>query len=250
MLPPAYCLTLAQTPERTAKAQKRFEKAGIPVQFVNGIHGGALGILGGYPMHQRDDSTSVDRLKQLIKHRTGFTESHDGIREYLAAIDRKGYFLAPGKLALALGHLMIWEMARIQGYREFLVFEDDVILPDNFLEKYADARLELPSGWDLLYLEHCCCDDTPVSPGSVIAGERYPMCMAAYLVNQKAINTLIDSLYPLNAPIDILIRVRALPNLNHFVTTPKLCNQESASGIAPPVPCSLDYYSDISKYYI
>ncbi len=45
-IPPAYCITCEQTPERRPVAEKHFADAGLSVAFVQGIHGRTWGLSG------------------------------------------------------------------------------------------------------------------------------------------------------------------------------------------------------------
>lgn len=212
--PPAYCITLRQTPERTAAAQLQFEREGIPVKFFYGIHGLAHGIEPMYPMH------------------------HNGTEQD----PNTPYYQAPGKLAINLNHYFVWEMARLLEHEAVLIFEDDVMLPPSFVDAFWLTMRDLPSDWDMLYLEHCCGDDTPEAPGRRVK-RAVPMCLAAYLVRDRALEILLKSQEPMNAPVDILMAVRALPHLNTYITTPKLVRQGSFEGLCPAVPCVDGFYS-------
>ena len=46
-----YCISLRETPERTARVQAEFEREGVPVTWVWGVYGKSMRIKSEIPMH-------------------------------------------------------------------------------------------------------------------------------------------------------------------------------------------------------
>jgi len=49
-------------------------------------------------------------------------------------------------------HLQILERAMSEGYRSYMVLEDDAMFADNFMQKYDNFINDLPPDWDMFYL--------------------------------------------------------------------------------------------------
>ena len=60
--------------------------------------------------------------------------------------------LDPGEIGCFISHLRIFNRIRRENLPYALIFEDDAIFCDNFLEKYSKILEELPSDTDILYL--------------------------------------------------------------------------------------------------
>lgn len=114
-----FCISLelgpeAQHPERLQAAKQEFEKHGIMVEFVAGIDGRKLDI----PEPPSRDGDSVVRKADM---------------------------------GCTLSHLKVVKMAKERGLQNYCVFEDDVILADNFQEQFARNIAQLPP-YRLIYL--------------------------------------------------------------------------------------------------
>lgn len=115
-----YCITLelaagSSHPERLIAARSEFEKHGIEVEFVQGIDGRILDI----PEPPSSDGDSVVRKTDM---------------------------------GCTLSHLMIAEKALKAGLKNYLVFEDDVMLKEGFNDHFSSYISQLKNDWDLLYL--------------------------------------------------------------------------------------------------
>lgn len=190
-----YCIALRETPERTARVQAEFEREGVPVTWVWGIFGKAMEIKSETPMHS-------------------------------------DYFVNRGVTALVLSHHMAWNMAQHDGADEFMVFEDDVVLPENFLAKWAAIRAKVPDEVDGVYLQSCCVDDQKWKQKyrDELYDVRYPLCTAAIWWRQRAIPTLVEYTKPANTPVDILLEQKTLRHLKVLTVLPELVSQLTLQG--------------------
>jgi GR25 family glycosyltransferase involved in LPS biosynthesis len=60
--------------------------------------------------------------------------------------------LDPGEIGCFLSHLRVFNEIRRENLPYAVIFEDDAIFCDNFLEKYSKLMEELPSDTDILYI--------------------------------------------------------------------------------------------------
>jgi len=190
-----YCISLRETPERTARVKAEFEREGVPVTWVWGIFGKSMEIKSETPMH------SV-------------------------------YFVNRGVTALVLSHHFAWNMAQHDQAEEFMVFEDDVVLPENFLAKWATIRAKVGDEIDGVYLQSCCVDDQKWKQKyhDELWDVRYPLCTAAIWWRQRAIPTLVEHTKPANTPVDILLEQKALRHLKVLTVLPELVSQLTLQG--------------------
>lgn len=190
-----YCISLRETPERTARVQQEFEREGVPVTWVWGIYGKSMQIKSEIPMHS-------------------------------------DYFVTRGATALVLSHHMAWNLAEHDQADEFMVFEDDVVLPENFLERWAAIRAKVDDDVDGVYLQSCCVDDQKWKRKhrDELWDVRYPLCTAAIWWRARAIPTLIEYTKPANTPVDILLEQKVLPKLKVLTVLPELVSQLTLQG--------------------
>ena len=74
--------------------------------------------------------------------------NHPDIKKYFAT----NHELSPRQIGCALSHIKIWEDAVKNNYENILIFEDDVIIPPDFLAKLEPVVNELPDDWNMLLL--------------------------------------------------------------------------------------------------
>ncbi len=108
-----FCINLDRRVDRKADAEAEFKKFGIEVEFVSGIDGKTIDI----PTIISRDSTIVSR----------------------------------GDLGCTLSHLKVARIAKAKGLRNYLVFEDDVELHNDFNTVFEEYFLQVPQDWQMLY---------------------------------------------------------------------------------------------------
>lgn len=116
-----FCVTLKSTPERERLAREQFERLKLKVEFFYGVDGRNL---------------NLDTLCVYATDEPG--KEHWKIRN--------------GVVGCSLSHTLLWRVAHLKGYSEFIIFEDDVTLPDDFKKQFETAYSELPPAWGLFYL--------------------------------------------------------------------------------------------------
>ncbi len=134
----AYVITLKETPERFQKVNAFAEAAGLRLNVWPGV------------------IVTKELEKKLPELGVGTTNfrSRDGLRFNYGTI---GAFLAFRGL---LRH--IYEKGLRTGGT--LVFQDDVIIPPDFLAKLEAIQADVPSDWDMLYLDKVAVDGVLVKP--------------------------------------------------------------------------------------
>lgn len=113
--------------------------------------------------------------------------------------------LRNGELGCSMSHAGIWKDALSNGYQYILVFEDDVLLDEQFELKLNHVLQEIQGNFDWVYLYNTW-DYRPAEPFSdklekVIAS----LGTQAYLLNTKAISRLLPYVEEFNFPIDVVM---------------------------------------------
>lgn len=204
-----FCITLKGSTARKEACQKRFDEAGIHVEFFDGVDGRKMGL-----------EASIPYMVDQPNWKPG---------------DGPMYFMAPGHIGCQLSHMFLWNTLRHIEDDEFVIFEDDVILCDKFQETFDKLRADAPKDWSVLFLGHCCLPTQHriITPG-LVETNYPPLCTHAYCVKKPALEHLFRTNMVSWGPIDIQIRARSLPNLRFYSMVPPLVDQLSIRGDNTP----------------
>ena len=102
---------------------------------------------------------NLDKRKDRLEHiKKQFSEYDISFRR-VSAVDGhqcknkpENASINDGEWGCTLSHIKVLKNARKNGYEQFLVFEDDVVFEDNFLERFENYYKQLPSKWEMFYL--------------------------------------------------------------------------------------------------
>lgn len=113
--------------------------------------------------------------------------------------------LKNGELGCAMSHLSVWKDSLAKNYSTILVFEDDVILDNEFESRLTSLLAEIDNNYDWVYLYNTW-DYRPVKPISdtlvkVIAS----LGTQAYLIKTEALSRLIPFVQEFEFPIDVIM---------------------------------------------
>ena len=196
-----FCITLPETPERTAKAKAHFASRQLDVQFFNGIHAEKFGL--------------------------------SNVFTYEVDNPGSGYNIGFKPTGIWLSHYMLWGALNLLQDDHYLILEVDAEFPENWRGRVEKAIADAPNDFDMLYIGSCCCGGQKQTH---IAGEvfdvRYPQCLHAYVVAKKALPVLLETQRKVYAPIDISLTFHSHPLLKVFTVLPRIVNQFAT--IIPP----------------
>ena len=202
-VPRTFCITLRETPERKETAKKYFETLGLNVEFFEGVHGQSFG------------------LKTTIPNYN--------------VIPGREYFIPQGAVGCILSHLMLWNVLQHLPEEEFLILEDDIIVPDDYAAKFDKLKSELPADWEICFVgwspagnEYSKVPSTHITENIVVTT---PVCTHAYMVKKSAIKTLIETNQLAWDALDHQILRRSLPKMKHYAFSPPLITQRSVTNI-------------------
>lgn len=193
-----FCLTLKDTPKRKEYALQHFKENKLDVEFFEGINGEKFGL-----------RTSIP-----------FTEYEGG----------EELFIKQGRIGCLLSHYMLWKTLLYLPYEEIIIFEDDVVLEENFIEKFHEYKAQLPTDWDYVFLGHCCLPPEEYNikiSNNIISGSISPLCTHAYMIKKSSLETLLDTNHKAWMAVDIQIQKLTLKILKHYTFIPPIANQVS-----------------------
>lgn len=155
-------------------------------------------------------------------------------------------FLPYGTIGCALAHLNLWKRKQQElksnGDSHFVVFEDDIILVDDFMVKYKESISNMPSDTDVFYFGYF--GDTPTMNllglfttnnkdnrqiGNNICIPKIAFATHAYLVTRSGVDKLVKYLDgQIDTHIDICInRLSSNKLINVYASSPKIAFQTS-----------------------
>jgi glycosyl transferase family 25 len=165
----------------------------------------------------------------------------------------------PGELSLHLKHFYVYQLMVNENIDEALIFEDDVILSDGFIEKLTEYMRQLPTTYDMLFIGNGCQLHIPsnrIVPGQYIY-EKYiygkyvdttddgtcvaTRCTDSYIIHNRCAQKICNYIANLNntitLPIDWWLNKAAQDNkLTVYWSEPTIVTQGSHIGL---FSCSL-----------
>ena len=204
-----------------------------------------------------------DRLKhvnnQLQKYNIKYTRfnAFDGKRlhQYKNEIDlyinkSSNIMKNNGQIGCSLSHLKLWEKVVEKKMKHALIFEDDVIILDNFNERLKNIIKELPDDYNFVLL------GGNIMRGSIIDGKQYILqgvnypefnwCLHSYLINYKFAEKLLIDIKrnKLNKTIDSHLSYDVYPHNKYYISSLPITKQDKK------FKTDIIKYPDISTLFI
>jgi len=151
-------------------------------------------------------------------------------------------------IAISLSHFYAYKQISDK-YDNGLIFEDDVVLSDNFIEKINNYITELPKDYDMLFIGDGCnlhIEQDKLIPNKYIyekclyptswGGDGAGRCTDSYLVNKECAKTIckyINNLsYKINLPFDWWLNIAARDNkFKVYWSEPTIVTQGTQNGL-------------------
>jgi len=123
------------------------------------------------------------------------------INEHFPEINKTN--LSDGEKSLALKHAWILEDAFNKNYKSVIIFEDDVLLCENFIDKFNSYMIQLPRNWDIGWIGTCCNLSIPYDGiNNVYKTDIGSRCTHAFCVNKNFISKYYKEFKNINQPSD------------------------------------------------
>jgi GR25 family glycosyltransferase involved in LPS biosynthesis len=193
-----------------------------------------------YICHWKKLSDRKDRLISHLNDRNisnyEFVENYDKdewdltniVKDFPKIFDcnEKGRYLKYSEMSLLLKHCWILKDS-YEKYETIMVLEDDVVLEDDFINKFNLYKNQLPQDWDVCWIGSCC----DLHIGTIIEGLNVyqtsgSRCTHAFIVSQRCIRKVINDIKYCFEPADFFYNTLIKNfNLSNWWFEPSLASQ-------------------------
>lgn len=130
------------------------------------------------------------------------------------------YKAPPGNCGCNLSHMLIMTAAKHMGLPAIMVFEDDPVLREHFIEGMDRCLADLPADWELVMLAGTH-REKPEPVTENIYRVKRSLCSHAYIMRESAYDYFLDGLLQFNGPLDGLF-VEFQKKGTTYVTNPPM----------------------------
>lgn len=195
---PVYLITLKDTPWKHKATLHHLNDVGIEPKIVWGFMGTACAIRSCNPY----DHDSLGNPK----------------------------YAHPSVIACSMSHMAALAAACANRDSEFLIFEDDVKLPDDFLQKWAEFRKKIPDEIDIVQLDYIHEDKNPrVRINDALEHCYYPFGSGAIWWRGDIVEDVLHMMRPINGPYDVMLIRNVYPFFKHAIASPRMTTQRSGN---------------------
>ena len=145
--------------------------------------------------------------------------------------------LKKSEISLEYKHLKIYEDIIKNNIDSALILEDDVILDNDFINKFNFNLSNTPKDWDVIFIGSGCDLHIPIEqqkPHTVAYKKEHPAskCTDSYIIKKTAVEKILKTLIPFCFPIDFELNYQMyIHNLNVYWWEPSIVKQGSQNGL-------------------
>lgn len=199
---PIYCITVPDQPWKRAVSEKHFEEMEFLVTFVDAFNGSLLGLQASMP-------------------------------HYINESKENSWITGP-QISCVLSHLAIMSVLVAQEHDEFIIIEDDIVVPKDWEKRWTQIRSEIPDNIGCVQLEHAFQSGKPNQKVSDnLSKIGYPFSSGAIWWRKETAKQAIRMMRPINSPMDVMLLQRVYPFLGHLAATPTLFRQRTGDNSWP-----------------
>jgi len=182
---PAFCITLERRPDKWRRFQDQSGIDGLNIQRFLGVDGKTLDI-------KNDNRISLFTKRNIMSKNR---RSHEELN-------------SAGGVGCALSHIAIWQWMVDNNKEVCAVFEDDAIIPDDFISKVDNCIKESvvlsdPKKWDLWLLSGNNENLTQIPGETKVARVGVFFSFYSYVITLHAAKRLLKEVYPIQGHIDV-----------------------------------------------
>jgi|ERR1035437_7707488 hypothetical protein len=135
----------------------------------------------------------TERKERLINHLDSFPELVDSYRLFDAFTPSP--IMTDPRDCLTYSNLAILKMAKMSGWEELIILEDDVVLDPQFIEKFKKMRETLRMGWNTVHLGYGnMWESAPKSPYNDLLVYASPVNTHAMYYSKLGIEHILESI--------------------------------------------------------
>ena len=157
--------------------------------------------------------------------------------------------LTKGEIGITLQHIHVYKRIVDENLSNCIIFEDDVILKENYRENITKCMKILPKDFDIFYFGQGCFPEEKFDENEV--KEKYmdePFILFkkenkqsrfsdSYLISKKAAEKLLETIIPFCLPIDWELNYQQfIHNMNIYSLTKPLTLSAVGRGGGGPTP--------------
>jgi len=186
---PAFCITLERRPDRWKRFQDQSGIDGLNLKRFLAVDGKTIDV-------KKDDRIALCAKRNILSKSRRSHEELDSV----------------GGVGCALSHIAIWQWMVDNNQEVCLVFEDDAVVPPNFVEMAnkcisESAILQDPKKWDLWLLGGKWEGLTQI-PGETTAVRVGQFALShAWVLTLHGAKRLLKAAYPIHAHIDYWVSI-------------------------------------------
>jgi len=144
--------------------------------------------------------------------------------------DKSGKKPSKAEISLAMKHYCVFNDVIKNNFQNVVVFEDDIILVDDFDKKLNKYINQLPNNYDILWIGTCCNLYTSqiIPELNVYRNSHGSRCTHAYVISNAACKKIVDFFPKIYQAIDWFFNtsIKTL-NLNNYWAEPPLSTQNT-----------------------
>lgn len=206
---PAYCITLQRRQDRWRRFQDQSGINGLDLNRFLGVDGKTIDL-------KNDPRVATLTKRNILANKRRSHEELDTI----------------GGVGCALSHIALWQWMVDNNRELLLVFEDDAVVPPDFVRRANDciknsAILQDPKKWDLWLLGGKCEDLTQIPGETEVARVGAFVLFHAYVITQQCAKKFLKEAFPIHCHIDIWASIYAYMNDLRIVISPKLMLEQT-----------------------
>lgn len=182
---PAFCITLERRPDRWRRFQDQSGIDGLDLKKFLGVDGKKLDV-------RKDERISLFTRRNIISKSRRSHEELDSI----------------GGVGCALSHIAIWQWMVDNNQEVCLIFEDDAVVPPDFVQRAntcisESTLLKDPKKWDM-WLVGGSWDELTQIPGETkVARVGSFFSFYSYVMTLHGAKRLLKHVYPIQGHIDV-----------------------------------------------
>jgi len=219
---PSFCITLERREDRWKRFQDQPGIKGLHLKRFVGVDGKTLDI-------KTEKRVATFTKRNIISNIRRSHEELDTI----------------GGVGCALSHIAVWQWMVDNHQQVCLVFEDDALVPPDFIEKanrcIETTLLKNTKQWDMWLLGGKWTDMSHIPKQDLIRIERFVL-FHAYVITLDTAKRLLEDVYPIHGHIDVWTSVYASLNGIRVVGSNSLKikqSRDTKTDIQPEEKCEI-----------
>jgi GR25 family glycosyltransferase involved in LPS biosynthesis len=217
-IPKVFVISPKEIVLRRTATEKHLKEVGLSPIFFSGLYGNDVKLISGYNNPNRNFARYRDQT--------------------------------PNLLCCSLNHWILWQHVLMADIPAAIIFEDDVILPSNFLEYFDGMMAQTPNDWEMIYMSILY--PNRIEEGKLGADKVSDnvfkfrksntwdgTCdgLHAYVISQSAAKKFAGLRLTLDESMDRWISFNGLPLVNTYIWNPSPVTQHSErTGKSGPAP--------------